>query len=725
MNTTRFARAASALIFAITANLYGVAGLAQAAPAQHGDGPAHTESADATFVVRVIIEEVLATNNFDGDPFFDKADFFAVVRIGSTVQSSPAASNDQNPKPNWEISSPVNVPGFSSDVISVTIDIRDSDDCGTAPTCGNQADITTDANRELNLNIDLSVCATPGAGNGISGAVSGNCGQTIVTAGTTGPGTENTAVLSFRIVVDPPPSAPGVNVRAWHDTVWPQGGETLTFSAEALDDTEALAPKLVSRIEIWIDNTLVRSCAANSTCATTRIAPPAGGSISYRADVIDGDVTVSTGWRSVQVGQPPEGRAVPILLTGPRASRVDIALVPATGSYAEPSAAAFRADALLGMRAYFGRRWLLKNQDKFNFWIAQDFGTANGFGTGASCVVEPGNWNSTYAFVESGAIIHTNPLRDCARPSARIFTAEPFDPNVMLHEAGHAAFGLADEYCCDSAYFVPNPLPNIYDSLSACQSEILLLQPFDDRIGVPARTGASCRQISDGTNTIPYFKSDPDDDLMLGNGRIQGADLRRMEWIFNTLCASAACGIAGRIAAANADAEAGAAAPPAFDFLANRKLVTVRALASNPISLTLGGYTGTATVAPGIIASSFQSPDALRVQGLNVSGTLLSETRLWHPLTEKGWNIGGSTEFPVKLHGADRRVMSSTVTLTVPFSPQLRRMRVLGPNGSTLAEIDVLPALQAYCAVNAGDVDCRTVPAAGPQIKVHMPFVQR
>ncbi len=721
MNMTRLFRALSAIVFVVTSCFYGAASLAHAAPARHGDGPAHADSAHATFVVRVIIEEILATNNFDGDPFFDKADFFAVVRIGSVVQSSPVASNDQNPKPNWEISSPVDVPSFSSDVISVTIDIRDSDDCGNTPTCGNQADITADANRELNLNVDLSLCATPAATGGVSGAISGNCGQTLVTAGTTGPGTENTAVLNFRIIVDPPPSAPGVNVRAWHDNVWPQGGEMLTFTAEALDDTEALAPKLVSRIEIWIDNVLVRSCLGVNPCTTTRVAPPAGGSVSYRADVIDGSVTVSTGWRRVQVGQPPEGRAVPIALTGPRASRVDIAFVPAVGSYTSVTSSEFRADALQSMRAYFSRRWLLKNQDKFNFWIAQDFGRANGFGSGSPCVVEPDNWGSTYAFVESGGILHTNPLRDCARPSARIFTAEPTDANVMLHETGHAAFGLADEYCCDSSYFVPNPLPNIYDSLAACQSDILTLQPFDNRIGVPVRTSASCRQISSGASTIPYFKSDPDDDLMLNNGRIQGADLRRMEWVFNALCASAACGIAARVAAAHADV--GAAAPPAFDFLGGRKLVTVRGQASNPQALTLTSRAGSATVVSGTLASSFQSPDALRVQGLNVSGTLLSETRLWHPLTEKGWNIGGPVEFPVKLHGADRQVISSTVSLTLPFSPELRRMRVLGPSGAVLMDLNVLPALQAYCAANPSDVDCRTVPAARPN--VYMPFVQR
>ncbi len=722
MTTTYWNRILIALALCISASLSGLTGIAQAAAPRHGDGPVGHDSAEATFTVRVIIEEILATNNFDGDPFFDKADFFAVARINSTLLTSPGSSNDQNPKPNWELSTAVTVPSFSADAISVTIDIRDSDNCGTAPTCGDQADITGDANRELNLTVDLSTCANPAATNQITGALTANCGQTVETAGTTGSGTFNTAVLKFRIVVDAPASAPGLNVRASHNTLWPQGGESVVITAEALDDSEALARRLVSRIEIWSDNVLVRTCFDNP-CTFTRVAPPAGSSITYKADVVDGSTVVSTGWRRVQVGQPPEGRAVPVLFTGPRSSRVDIALVPAMGSYTSANTAAFRTDALNGVLAFYSRRWLLKNQDKFNFWIAPDFGVANGFGNGSPCVGEPGNWGSTYAFIESGAVIHTNSLRDCARPSSRIYSAEPGDQNVMLHEAGHAAFGLADEYCCDSFYFQPDPLPNIYSSLAGCQNDILQLQPFDPRIGVPVRTGTSCRQIVAGPQSIPWFKSDPEDDLMNGNGRIQGADLRRMEWFFNELCVRAACGPGASSASFGREGALTADQAPAFDYGSTAKLVNLRAQASNPVTLTLTGGSNTSSVAYGQIASSFQSPDMLRVQGVNISGSVLYEGRMWQPLLEKGWVVTGPVEFPTRVHGGDQLVASAQTTMTVPFSAQLRRVRVLGTNGQPLLDVDVLPAMQAFCAANISDADCAAVPKAA--LKVYLPLSQR
>ncbi len=189
----------------------------QAAPLIQGnepqDTPAQTdlptEINGLRFPVRVIIEEVMATNNFDGDfcntwPIYDCADFFAVVTIADQQFVSAAVSNNNHIKPDWLFEKQVDVPNNLNDVIAIQIMIRDSDGCGTAPDCGNEADLTTGtADRALNLMVDLSNCVANMSAQ-VTGSVAGNCNQTIFSAGATGDGTFNTAEIRFRIEVGAP-----------------------------------------------------------------------------------------------------------------------------------------------------------------------------------------------------------------------------------------------------------------------------------------------------------------------------------------------------------------------------------------------------------------------------------------------------------------------------------------------------------------------------------------
>ena len=664
----------------------------------------------STFKLRVIIEKVDATNNFDGDPFFDKADFFAVVRIGGLTLISPGSSNNQNITPNWELSADVSVAN-PNDLVSVSIAIRDSDNCGTTPTCGDLADITSDANRELNLSVQPGPCTVAGNNAAVGGALTGNCGQSIITSGSTGPGTFNTANVQFRIQANRPASAPGLNVRCLHDSLWPQGGESVQIRAESLDDSDVLASKLTDKIDIWIDNALAQTCLGANGCTTNKVAPPSGGSFAYRCDVTNGTDVISTGYRRVQVGQPPEGRAVPVLFTGPRTGKVDITFIPATGSYTSASTAQFRADARTAVRAFYTRRWLLKYQDKFNFWLAQDFGVARGFGNGNPCVSEPENWGSTYSFSEAGGVLHTDSLRDCAYPSKRIFSAESFNPNVLMHEAGHAAFGLADEYCCDSYYFEPNPLPNLYSGLANCQSDVINLQPFDLRLGVPERGSAACRSLGAGSSS---FKSDPDDDLMNNNGRIQAGELRRMEWVFNEICVRAACGPTSRVLGPSGTSD--------FDYGSTHKVVVVSTQITNTGALTIATAMSI-SVAYSQLASRFPDPSMLRVQSFEVGNQPLYTSNQWHPLLQKGSvdkvSVG---EFEVDQHFGDTYVQTNTAQFIVPFSAQLIRIQVNDDVGNELLSVDPQPALREFCRAHASDSDCANVDT---RYKVMLPLVIR
>ena len=223
----------------------------------------------------------------------------------------------------------------------------------------------------------------------------------------------------------------------------------------------------------------------------------------------------------------------------------------------------FLADVETVIRdAYFGEPLFLENQSVFNFWIAGEVGRAgtydgsrsedragpdtcsDGVDNGndgltdendPSCtkctLTAPGGWYDDLAFADGGGILHTDPFRDCASPNKRLFSIEASELRTVIHETAHSPFGLADEYCCDTAYFEPAPLPNLYRSLANCESDTL-------NVG---RTASDCRQLSKGTATVDWWTSDPpSNDLMVDNTTPQKLDLRRINWMFNN-CEAAKC----------------------------------------------------------------------------------------------------------------------------------------------------------------------------------------
>lgn len=102
----------------------------------------------------------------------------------------------------------------------------------------------------------------------------------------------------------------------------------------------------------------------------------------------------------------------------------------------------------------------------FNFWTY----TA-GFGTDRDCDAElPNNFKSNVPFADISAIIGFTG-RGCAHqfgpPST--FYAWAASDNIV-HELGHALFKLTDEYCGCTGYSRSGHTPNVWTSLSDCQS---------------------------------------------------------------------------------------------------------------------------------------------------------------------------------------------------------------------------------------------------------------
>ena len=280
-----------------------------------------------------------------------------------------------------------------------------------------------------------------------------------------------------------------------------------------------------------------------------------------------------TGWRTVSVGGPVIDP--PVLYHGNPSEKLDIVFIADGPSYVSPTNPQFIAAVEdLIWNGYFAEPLFLKNQSMFNFWIAGDSGSTQGFNapydptrtedpdpdveeeegtcdddtdngsdgvadeddpdcTIRSCtLIAPPGWDTDMAFAEVGAIIHTGELRDCARGNQRLFSAWTARlPNVGLHETGHAPFGLADEYCCDGGYFEQLLFPNMYRTLNICEADAASV----------GRTFADCHQIEKDTNTREWWTSDPpSNDLMKDNLTPNALDERRINWWFET-CLPGGC----------------------------------------------------------------------------------------------------------------------------------------------------------------------------------------
>lgn len=346
----------------------------------------------------------------------------------------------------------------------------------------------------------------------------------------------------------------GLAVRCWHEPLWPQPGETVTITVEALDTAAVPVSGPVDTVEIWVDDTTVAAATrqAGTGPFSHAFLPVTGAeTATYRCRVGDGGFAASTGWRIFGIGAPASGRAVPVMYTGPSNTRLDVVFIADRSDFPGPDDPGFLADTLDLIRTslfsedlwYAPASWpYLFHQDELNLWIALDTGLA-GDATTLTLHEPPEGWVTEYGFADAGAIVHAAPIWDFAVPSWRLFSTPTnatvqagisgWGPFTLLHESGHATFGLADEYCGQTAYFQQKVFPNIYSTQAQCLADPLA-------VGV---TGA-CQQITNTNCTKDWYRVEPgpstSDDLMTNAGHmtVNRADQRRIDFVFD-LCRSA------------------------------------------------------------------------------------------------------------------------------------------------------------------------------------------
>jgi hypothetical protein len=498
--------------------------LAAFAPVLLAGRPA--SAAELQMTVRVTVERI-AGHDFGEDP-----DFYAYVEIAGEAfnnEDTPATDPFEDTytiEPNWEFSKQV---PLSSGTVPVYIEIRDEDgflrfddDPADVDPDGDDPDDPTDndddSDQSLSFDLTLSPCA-------LSGDVNGGCGVYNV-SGTP----EESADLRFHVEVTEPPSAPGLNVRCMHSPLWPQPGDTVTVTLEALDG--ALNPKLPDTIEIWVNDQAApaESRAGQQIMTHTFTAPDTPGSVSYGCRVVDEGVPIFTGWRSVVVGPLADAAALPVLYTGSTYSRVDVVFVGDQDDYMGANDPNFLADIEdVIATSYYSYLPYSTHQDAWNFWIAVNTGNAISSENGCGHTAPNG-----LGWADSVAIIHAEDFRDCAPGGENLFSSEPVSFDTIRHETGHRPFGLADEYPDDGGYYQQDIYPNLYEEPEDCAEDAPNL----------GYTASDCREFEETVENWDDFDwsvSDPEtDDLMNDKGSAQAADMRRINWYFAE-CASAKC----------------------------------------------------------------------------------------------------------------------------------------------------------------------------------------
>jgi hypothetical protein len=172
---------------------------------------------------------------------------------------------------------------------------------------------------------------------------------------------------------------------------------------------------------------------------------------------------------------------------------------------------------------------------------------------GCTCfAAEPDHFYGHAPFADVGAMLFNNTSGPgCANKlgTPSHFVAENQSPTVM-HESGHALFGLVDEYCAgkepdgspSTTYSQPSVLPNVWSSLQNCQNDA----------AAAGWTLGNCTKIQWDTDPLTpglecqwnWWRYDPDFppqfptsrdymDDQTSNARFFEADTRRMVYVLN------------------------------------------------------------------------------------------------------------------------------------------------------------------------------------------------
>lgn len=335
-------------------------------------------------------------------------------------------------------------------------------------------------------------------------------------------------------------------ILATHSPAHPQNDQAVTFEGATTGTTDKIE-LAYERYSLTVSNgdvtqmladarTVVKTCdpAGNVdglTCTHTMPAAFAAASlIRFTATSYDAEGDTSSETYDFASGDYPlADDPIPIRVKGDPVDHLDVVFIPDT----DITLASFRdqLDEVIE-DLYF-------KYDEFKVWR----GNLNFYYSGRQgnyeemcSFTDPPNMAELTAVGDSIAILHQSDLRDCK--SGDRFSSEINYDKTLVHETGHALFGLKDEYCCDSSYSQQACEPNLYSSLANCQNDA-------GGVGYPQ---GDCTKLTKNGNSVNFWRIDPADatGCMMGDAQHNsGSDFakacaRRIAWRYGR-CGSGDC----------------------------------------------------------------------------------------------------------------------------------------------------------------------------------------
>lgn len=295
-------------------------------------------------------------------------------------------------------------------------------------------------------------------------------------------------------------------VRAIHSPFHPSNTDPITFSADASSTRGVTEIKILQRAfgdngfcAAWVagecvplptfaDRTL-KTCnfdpaQTSAHCEVTIDPIPDGSFVTYGATARNaGGETGEDKWIGFAAGRQADPQEpIAVYTRGSTASHIDVVLIP-VGFNGVPGATTrdFETAARnLIVNGYLAHAQITDNRNQWNFYVNPVTGGLTQTISGSKVtqsVTPPLNWGRVSAIADAVGYTHTQSpasWRDAANfvsGGVGYFTIKSTTPLTIVHETGHAVFGLSDEYCCDGGIVTVGwPHANMFNTQADCQA---------------------------------------------------------------------------------------------------------------------------------------------------------------------------------------------------------------------------------------------------------------
>ncbi len=236
---------------------------------------------------------------------------------------------------------------------------------------------------------------------------------------------------------------------------------------------------------------------------------PASSYIYYKVRVTDRRGNKKSEQWYFAAGDWPFGNnPIPLLGNGAPDDRIDVCFVADSGDYTSGRAMLGDLEGLI-YDGYHINNGIRSNRKYWSFYYSPERGSISDYDTPPLVMDIPSSVSGA-AIIDHAAVIHTTVKRDWA--SGGNFGTEPTNIGTAVHESGHAAFGLSDEYNRGGHSTSTSPHHNNYNSLASAEtyntnngwpaSDVERIQSGWWR---PEPSALQCIMLDDGDARMPDF----------------------------------------------------------------------------------------------------------------------------------------------------------------------------------------------------------------------------